>query len=515
MNSGFTSDMPPIDQRRRSVLLGAALAPLTFTVGCGGAMGSMGMMQGTGAPLTDPFALSNATTRSLPIIPLDQGAVDASGVRSFSLAVQTGTTQFRNGIDTRTLGYNGALLGPALKLRAGEATTIQVQNDLGEATTVHWHGLFVPAHVDGGPHQLIAPGARWTANFTVSNPASTCWFHPHVHGSTGRQVVSGLAGLLIVDDALTGPSTLPDTWGIDDLALVLQDKRFTSSGQIDYVLGADDRLIGYMGDSLLVNGVIGPVWQAPRQWVRLRMLNGCNARVLSLRLGNSASMLQVANEGGLLARPIARTSVILSPGERAEVLVDFGGAAIGQEVPLHASTVFSAPGMGMGGGAGSAEVTAMKFQVSLSRQPNAMASPPLSLPAAPSVVAGAGAAVRSFSLDGGMMGDLFTINSRSFDINRTDFAVPANTVEVWRFFNATGMAHPMHVHGVKMSLLARDGAPPAAHEQGLRDTFSVDSMETVTVAVQTAAVASSSPLMFHCHILEHEDAGMMGQFVSR
>ena len=92
--------------------------------------------------------------------------------------------------------------------------------------------------------------------------------------------------------------------------------------------------------------------------------------------------------------------------------------------------------------------------------------------------------------------------------------VPADTVEVWRFINATGMAHPMHVHGVKMSILSRGGSPPASHEQGIRDTFVVEAMQTVAVAVQTAAQASSVPLMFHCHILEHEDAGMMGQFVT-
>lgn len=474
----------------------------------------MGMTQGVVPPLADPFATPNAATRELPIIPLDHGAVDASGVRSFSLIVQPGMSRFRNGVDTTTLGYNGALLGPALKLRTGEETRIRVQNGLAEATTTHWHGLFVPAHVDGGPHQAIAPGAAWQADFTVANPASTCWFHPHVHGGTGRQVVAGLAGLLIIDDALTGPSTLPDTWGADDLALVLQDKRFTSSGQIDYTLGASDRLNGYMGDSLLVNGVIGPVWQSPRQWIRLRLLNGCNARVLSVRLSDAAAMLQVANEGGLLSGPVARTSVVLAPGERAEVLVDFGGAAVGQEISLVARTMALAVGIGMGGAAAGAEVTAMKFRVSLPRQPDAMLSPPATLPASPPVVAGAGAAVRSFSLDGGMMGGTFTINSRSFDINRTDFVAPANAVEVWRFYNATGMTHPMHVHGVKMSLLARNGAPPPAYEQGLRDTFVVAPMETVTVAVQTAAVASPSPLMFHCHILEHEDAGMMGQFVT-
>jgi len=112
------------------------------------------------------------------------------------------------------------------------------------------------------------------------------------------------------------------------------------------------------------------------------------------------------------------------------------------------------------------------------------------------------------------MGSLFTINGRSFDIERIDLTVPANAVELWSFVNATNMAHPMHVHGVRMSLLSRNDKPPAAFEQGLRDTFVVESMQTVTVAVQTATVASASPLMFHCHILEHEDAGMMGQFIT-
>jgi len=113
-----------------------------------------------------------------------------------------------------------------------------------------------------------------------------------------------------------------------------------------------------------------------------------------------------------------------------------------------------------------------------------------------------------------MMSSLFTINGRVFDMGRVDLAVPANTVEIWKFNNATGMAHPIHVHGVRMSLLARDGALPPAFERGLRDTFVVQPMETVTVAVETAAVASPTPLMFHCHILEHEDAGMMGQFIT-
>lgn len=511
-----------IDNTRRVLMLGAAGATATYLTGCGGGSGD-GMIAGgadammSTAPPLAGAAVSSVAEQSLPIIPLDQGVIDAAGVRTFGLSIQAGTTQFRSGISTNTLGYNGALLGPALRLRTGERTTIQVQNRLDEETTVHWHGLVIPAEVDGGPHQVIAPGAQWQASFTVSNPPSTCWFHPHTHGSTGRQVVMGLAGLLVVEDPAQVGSNLPSTWAVDDIALVLQDKRFTVSGQIDYTLTSSDRLTGYVGDALLVNGAAGPVWQAPRQWVRLRLLNGCNARVLTLRLGSAAPMLQVANESALLVAPVTRQSITLAPGERAEVLVDLSSVVSSQDVSLLATTFSSS--MGMGGGTASEEVTAMKFRVSLPKQPGAILQPPSALARTPAVVAGAGATVRSFSLGGGMMGGgmmggQFTINGRVFDMGRIDFAAPANTVEIWNFTNATGMAHPMHVHGVRMSLLARDGLLPPAWERGVRDTFVVEPMQTVTVAVETAALASSSPLMFHCHILEHEDAGMMGQFIT-
>jgi FtsP/CotA-like multicopper oxidase with cupredoxin domain len=205
--------------------------------------------------------------------------------------------------------------------------------------------------------------------------------------------------------------------------------------------------------------------------------------------------------------------ITLAPGERAEALVDFSNLASGQDVSLMAAAS-GGMGMGMGGGTGASEVTAMTCRVTLPRQPGAIVQPPGTFTSAPTVAAGAGATVRTFNLGGGMMSSLFTINGRVFDMDRVDLAVPANTVEIWKFNNATGMAHPIHVHGVRMSLLARDGALPPAFERGLRDTFVVQPMETVTVAVETAAVASPTPLMFHCHILEHEDAGMMGQFIT-
>ncbi len=511
MNAKLTTAGKCIDERRRILLLGAAGASLAPLAGCGGGGSSSMMDQGVTPGLVDPAA--GTAERILPIVQQDVGIADRSGGRQFALAVQHGSSQILSGVTTPTLGYNGALLGPALRLRTGERTTIRVRNDLDEITTTHWHGLVVPPEVDGGPHQPIAPGATWEAGFTVANPASTCWFHPHAHGSTGRQVVSGLAGLLIIDDGTVTPTVLPDTWGVDDLALVLQDKRFTADGRIDYTLTARDQVVGYAGDRLLVNGMFGPTWRAPRQWVRLRLLNGCNARILVLRLSDATPLLQIANEGGALAAPVARGTLTLGPGERAEVLVNFGNAVAGQVTRLLASTAGGGMGMGMGAAADT-EVTALTVRVDLPRQPGAMSSPPTRLTPASAVSVGTGATVRTFTLDGGMMGSPFTINGRRFDIGRIDLAVPAGTVEIWRFANATGMAHPMHVHGVGMSLLARDGSTPAPHEQGLRDTFVVDAMQSIDVAVQTPPVASPVPLMFHCHILEHEDAGMMGQFIT-
>ncbi|HQC95024.1 MAG TPA: multicopper oxidase domain-containing protein [Aquabacterium sp.] len=450
------SESGPANPGRRTLLSGFVAVAASQLAGCGGGGGS----GGTGTTVQTPPA-TGATATDLPIVPLVQGTVDGSGTRVFSLQVGAGTTTFRTGVATRTLGYNGALLGPALHLRRGERVRIDVQNGLTESTTVHWHGL---------------------------------------------------AGLLLIDDPAIGSAGLPSSWGVDDVALVLQDKRFDSSGQIDYTLTANDLQVGYTGDVLLVNGAVAPVFKAPQQWVRLRLLNGCNSRTLSLRLAGNLPLSQVANEAGLLAQPVVRSSVTLVPGERAEVLVNLGTASLGQDIALYAS--YAATGMGMGSGGGQGEIAAVTIRVDKAAQAGAMTAVPASLPAASAITAPAGATARTIRLDGGMMGSPFTLNGRLFDIARIDMTVPAATTEVWTFTNTTMMAHPMHVHGVRMSILTRNGAAPRAEEQGLRDTFNVDSMETVQVAVRTAGTPSASPLMFHCHILEHEDAGMMGQFIT-
>jgi blue copper oxidase len=329
-------------------------------------------------------------------------------------------------------------------------------------------------------------------------------------------VVSGLAGLLIVDDGTIAPAVLPDTWGIDDVALVLQDKRFTADGRIDYALTANDQLVGYAGDRLLVNGMFGPTWRAPQQWVRLRLLNGCNARILVLRLSDATPMLQIANEAGLLAVPLARSTLRWRPGERAEVLVNFssaspaGDASVGQH-----GRGRHGHGDGVGSSNGSdTEVTALTMRVDLPRQPGAMSSPPARLPTAPAVSAATGATVRTFSLDGGMMGSPFTINGRRFDIAASIWPCrPARSR-----FGALSMppAWPTRCtfmgSGCRCSRVTAVRRPLTSKVCGIPS--SLTRCRPSAWPCRRPRVASSVPLMFHCHILEHEDAGMMGQFIT-
>lgn len=170
-----------------------------------------------------------ASRPSLPVPEL----LTADARNRISLIIQAGKTQFGPHLAT-TWGYNGNLLGPALQLKQGEEATIDIHNRLAEETTVHWHGLEVPGAVDGGPQGVIAAGGSRTVTFTPTQRAATCWFHPHQHGKTGRQVAMGLAGLVLISDAESEKLLLPKQWGIDDVPVIVQDKKFTSAGEIDY-----------------------------------------------------------------------------------------------------------------------------------------------------------------------------------------------------------------------------------------------------------------------------------------
>lgn len=438
------------------------------------------------------------------------------------LRAGVGSTEFFPGRASQTLGYNGGYLGPTLRVHRGDDVHLAVTNALAEDTTVHWHGLLVSSEVDGGPHQLIRPGTTWRPTLSVRQPAATLFYHPHVHGRTAEQVYSGLAGVLIVTDDEEQALRLPSDYGVDDLPLVLQDRQF-EDGRMVLPQGMMVVLQGRRGDTLLVNGTPNAVARVSAGLVRLRLVNGSNARIFDLTFGDGPAFHWIASEGGLLEVPVVLRFLTLAPGERAEILVDFSDGA---PVALRTAADSNIPMMmGMMERQTSAAGIIGSHDDLLHFEPGppnrrSIAVPDRLVRRKPKPVANI-ARRRQFTLDmgmgmgmgggqegGGMAGG---INGQPFDMKRVDERVRLGDSEIWEV-SGEMMAHPFHIHGVQFEVRSRNGTRPLIRDQGYKDTVLVK--EPVELLVHFTQPAVNAPFMYHCHILEHEDGGMMGQFLT-
>ncbi len=458
----------------------------------------------------------------LAIPPLEQGRMDG-GERIFDLAIQDGTSRFFPGLDTATRGINGAYLGPVLRMRAGETVRLNVTNRLSEDTTLHWHGMTLPARADGGPHQIIRAGTTWSPEYPIRERAATMWYHSHLLGATARHVWQGIAGMIVIDDAESDALALPRDWGVDDIPVVLQDRRFYEDGAMPYEEGMRDRMMGMIGNFPLINGTIAPWLPVTTQRIRLRLLNGANASIYNLRFSDGRRFHQIASDGGLLPAPVALSQLTLAPGERAEIVVALDA---GKPVRLQSVAAPASRGMGrgmgmMGGMMGGGEQSPVFDMLELRPADSLAPSPALPARLADLPVPDPGTArrTRRFVLEMPMgprmmLGGGFTINGKAMDMTRIDARPRMGEAEIWEIGNTGPMRHPFHIHDTQFRILDRDGRPPAANEAGLKDTVLVDPGETVRLLVRFDHYRDPDrPYMFHCHILEHEDAGMMGQFV--
>ena len=306
-----------------------------------------------------------STGAALPIPQL----IEARNGEPVSLSLQKTQHRFGPGAAVPARGISSSYLGPVVRVRSGDTIPFRVENHLDEETTLHWHGLLVPSHVDGGPHNTINPGAVWSPEITIKQPAATTWFHPHPHGNTARQVYLGLAGMMIVSDGADRDRGLPTTYGVDDLPIVLQDKRFGRNGELVYEPGMMDMMHGFRGDTLLVNGAIGPVARVPAGFVRLRLLNAANARTFDLRFGDRRAFFVIAGDAGYLAEPVEARNLLIAPAERYEVLVNF---ADGRPVELvTASDVGGSFGPGMMMQMGRSRGSASETELLMQFQPDA------------------------------------------------------------------------------------------------------------------------------------------------
>jgi blue copper oxidase len=444
-----------------------------------------------------------AFTHSLAIPPLLEPTVDSAGRKVFDLHVTAGMTELLPDRQTETWGLNGPYLAPTLRASRGDEVVVNVTNGVDEPTTLHWHGMLLPAQMDGGPHQLIAAGDTWSPAWTIVQPAATLWFHPHLHERTAEHVYRGAAGMFILDDATAQALNLPDTYGVDDIPVIIQDKAFSSDGSLRQRTPLFSS-IGILGNEILVNGTYGPVFEATTSLVRFRLLNGSTARFYNLGFTDDRPFAVIAGDSGLLEAPVDRTRLQLSPGERAEIVV---AVAPGEEVMLRSfganlgQDFFSER---MNGGDDTFDILRIRAASYLSE------SPPL--PQALAIIErpdpASAVTTRSFRLSGQR------INGRQMALTRVDAVVHAGTTEIWEVEGGGGGPHNFHAHGVHFLVLALDGEAPPPHLRGWEDTIPLASTSRARLLVQFLEHADPvHPYMFHCHILRHEDRGMMSQFV--
>lgn len=446
---------------------------------------------------------------------------------TFNLNIQNGITQFWAGINTPTYGINGNILGPTLIVNKWDSITLTVTNSLtgfGNSTTIHWHGLHVPAMYDGGPHQVILQAATWSPHFRMLNNAGTYWYHPHGDNKTDLHVSKGIAGMIIVKDSAEAALNLPRTYGTDDFPIIVQSKAFDILHQIA-IATEEDTL-------MMVNGTPHAYLNAPAQVVRMRLLNGSSSRSYNFGFTASHSFKMIASDGGLLENAITLTRILLSPGERAEILLDLQGEqgdtvflmAFNSELPNGIYGAATVTGM-MGGNIPGYQLNPLNgsdfgiLQINVVAQSsNPVTSLPTSLVAQSPFSNYTTTRTFTFSPDTmmsavGQVAGPFNINGAHFDMNTINVTTYLNNGEKWHIKNNTGIAHPFHIHDVQFNILNVNGGTVPEYLKGKKDVVLVMPQQYVEIVTRFEDFADDNiPYMYHCHLLHHEDDGMMGSF---
>ncbi len=423
---------------------------------------------------------------------------------------------FVNNTSTQTYGYNASFLGPTIILQKNQDVYFSIDNNLPVSTTVHWHGMRVPADMDGGPHNIINSGSNWSPHFTILDEASTMWYHSHLHHHTLKQITKGLAGMIIIRDSEEQALNLPRTYGVDDFPIIIQDKQFDNGYLIDTAI---------MGDSITINGVINPYLNVPASFVRFRLLNGSNHRVYNIGLSNLDSFYVIASDNGLLNDAVLMDKLIVAPGERYEILLDFTDK---KDSTIYLTTYASEFPLGYPGGPfvipddnvpsliNGLDLPFIEIQVQDSSPLSVMAP---SLTSLNNIVP-----LDSLNIDKErykqmdaieVRGELiWTINEQEFLLDKINDTVLIGSKEMWTINNSSGLIHPFHIHSGHFNIVSRGGNTPPSHERGYKDVVIVYPDELVKFVMTFEDYTDTIyPYMYHCHILNHEDHAMMAQFL--
>ena len=476
--------------KRREFLL-STLASSVFA-GCSGG--------GPGSMFTPTSSSGTSIPEGLPLrtLPTLANSAAVPGQFAATLVAQASSASLAPSRATTLWLYNGLFPGPMVEAREGDRVRIGFENRLAQDSTIHWHGLPVPPDQDGNPMDPVRPGASRVYEFTLpAGSAGTYWYHPHAHRLTAGQVSMGLAAPFLVRAANDPLAALPE------VTLMVTGLEMGSDMQV--MNAASDAMFAGQGATLLVNGQRRPVHAVrPGATERWRVLNATAGRYLSLQLDGHTFAL-VGTDGGLLGTPVTGLQeVLVAPAQRVEIVVR-ASSAPNARFTLRAGR-HPADNLGMGAYA-SEDLLTLVTTGDAPVAPVPLPQVLRSIPALPSAAA-AKRLVMTQSGGMGMMGGAFLLNGRTFDTDRVDFVSTAGAWESWDLVNDTFMDHPIHIHGTQFRLVSREfaGRVTPASVDGWLDTVDVPAGTTATIRVRQVIPGKR---LIHCHILAHEDAGMM------
>ena len=407
------------------------------------------------------------------------------------------TLSLQPGVSSEVFAYNGRVPGPTLDVREGDLVIVHFRNDLPEPTTVHWHGIHLPFESDGSPFHPIKPGETHDYVFTVRpGTAGTYWYHPHPDRRTGFAIGKGLFGGIVVRAADDPLPSMPEK------LIILSDNRFLKNGSIDFPdphshHGGVDEENGREGPILFVNGQVMPTISIRSgETQRWRIVNGSAGRIYRIALSGH-TFLHVGSDGGLFEKPIEVKDILVTTGERVELLVRGtdppGTRAVLQNLPYDRYAPQTRP----------TDWDTTRALLTLQTTDEAPVTP-VAIPAILRKITPLDTtkvtAVRTVVFSQGL------INGKTMDMARVDVSTTVGATEIWEIENIVGMDHPFHLHGFQFQVLDRDGVPEPY--RSWKDMLNIPRHTSARIIVRYDDYPGK--WMFHCHILDHEDHGMMG-----
>ncbi|GGQ46730.1 multicopper oxidase family protein [Streptomyces mutabilis] len=446
--------------------------------------------RGATAAAATPAAAAPLFAVAMPLVPVLAPVSTAGGADVYEMTMRTVTKEILPGLHTELRTYNGQFPGPTIKARRNRPVVVRQRNELDVHTSVHLHGAALPPSEDGAPMDVIAPGAERRYRYPNRQPHASLWYHDHAHHVESENVYRGLHGSYLLTDEEEEALPLPK--GEYDVLIAIRDAHFDT---------ADGTLLYRMGDrartTLLVNGAPYPYFEVASRSYRLRFANHSNQRFLELRLADDGDMVQIASDGGLLPRPHTTKAIHLSPGERADVVIDFSRYPVGTRLVLKNT--------GLGAVEDVSQV--MRFDVVRTAEDDSSVPRVLrSLPRLPVPTAERTVVLR-MDEDGRAHPKAY-IDEKLYDPARVDIRIRPGASEIWTVTSANTKApHNFHMHLVQFRVLQRNGAAPGPEESGLKDTVRLLSGETVTL--QATFDTYRGTYVYHCHMLDHSAMGMM------